>query len=251
MRKWSLSMCEEYTRREGEQKETDRKERARTSSRQTGGRMSSQTQGSVLEQTVTLAPITVLSCWAFLLLLNDFLSGLTRAQRQAQMDTDTFLQRPSARFQFLSTYKAAISFNHIPILFHTLSHSVCGASLALSACCYSIESTAGGGGRALLETAAAVNISARQALRHTAHSWHQPSVRPTSKARGHAGQDPDWGMCCEEFSPLQRKCMGRDRWLNKRQREREKRMNKRSILPSAVQSSRCTKVRCNWKTAAD
>lgn len=119
--------------------------------------MSSGSQGSVLEQTVTLAPITALSCWAFLLPLNDFLSGLTRAYNTDRhrwtrklFSPKTYCRFPESRSIWTLHFNhslsdmvcfwrcntkaawplAPISINRIPVLPHTFSRTVCGDSLS-------------------------------------------------------------------------------------------------------------------------
>lgn len=109
MREWFLSMCEESARRVSGRKETRgrrQKREAEKSCRQTGGRKSSGSQGSVLKQTVTLAPITALSSWIFSPPPEWFpvCSCLGIQYRQAQMGTQTLSPKDPLQvsdFQYL------------------------------------------------------------------------------------------------------------------------------------------------------
>lgn len=162
---------------------------------------------------------------------------LTRAYGQADRYS---LERPIADFQSFSAFKlikwqlVSIVFLFCFIRFHTASAVLLSLSLLLLYREYSWWWWQGfiGNSRCSLYQCQAGTLP------------HQPSVRPTSKARGHAGHGPGWGMCCKDFSPLQRKHMRGDRWLNKRQKESDE-WTKDQYCHPLCRSLRCIKERGN------
>lgn len=267
MGKWSLSLCEESVWGAEVRKEKlrwGRKEGMRISCRQTGGRMSPVSQGSVQEQTVTLAPAAHRSCWAFLLFLSDLLSDLTRAYRHALI---LLFQRHIAGFQKFSAFQllinfslrdkfffrrsqhspaspaVTISFNHNPVSYTVTCRTLCSP---LQACSHATEGTAAGG--ELLQPLQPLAAPGR-------HSATLPTAGTSNRLGPQAGHMGIQGMaqsgaCAVKSFPIYRGSTWRkiDRWLNNTDRERW--MNKRSILPSAVQSSGCIKKTHNRKTTA-